>query len=79
MNEKNELENINIEDTEFWKQCGDLYHLYTNLSLSLMRMGSASGQHISTVMCVGAVSLLKSQGMSKKEIDNFIDNIIQKV
>lgn len=79
MTDKNEIENINIEDTEFWKQCGDLYHLYTNLSLSLMRMGTASGKHVATVMCVGAISLLKGQNMSKKEINDFVQNIIKKV
>lgn len=31
-------EELDINDEQFWEQCSEMYHMFANMSLSLMRM-----------------------------------------
>lgn len=71
-------EELNINDEQFWEQCSEIYHMYANMSLSLMRMEIADGHEVAGALCVVALSILKGQGMDADEIKEFADMIFDK-
>jgi len=71
-------EDLDINDEQFWEQCSEIYHMYANMSLSLMRMEIADGHEVAGALCVVALSILKGQGMDADEIKEFADMIFDK-
>jgi hypothetical protein len=71
-------EELDINDEQFWEQCSEIYHMFANMSLSLMRMEIADGHEVAGALCVVALSILKGQGMSADEIKEFADMIFDK-
>ena len=71
-------EELNINDEQFWEQCSEIYHMYANMSLSLMRMEIADGHEVAGALCVVALSILKGQGMDADEIKEFADMVFDK-
>jgi hypothetical protein len=71
-------EDLDINDEQFWEQCSEIYHMYANMSLSLMRMEIADGHEVAGALCVVALSILKGQGMDADEIKEFADMVFDK-
>ena len=66
-------EELDINDEQFWQDCSELYHMFANTSLSLMRMSVADGHEVAGALCVVALSILKGQNMTDEEIKDFTD------
>ena len=64
-------EELDIHDEQFWEQCSEIYHMFANTSLSLMRMGVADGHEVAGALCVVALSILNGQNMTEEEIKDF--------
>jgi hypothetical protein len=71
-------EDLDINDEQFWEQCSEIYHMYANMSLSLMRMEAADSHEVAGALCVVALSILKGQGMNDAEIKDFADMIFSR-
>jgi len=71
-------EDLDINDEQFWEQCSEIYHMYANMSLSLMRMEAADSHEVAGALCVVALSILKGQGMNDAEIKDFADMIFNR-
>ena len=71
-------EELDINDEQFWQDCSEIYHMFANTSLSLMRMSVADGHEVAGALCVVALSILKGQNMTDEEIKDFTDMIFDR-
>jgi hypothetical protein len=71
-------EELDINDEQFWEQCSEIYHMFANMSLSLMRMEAADSHEVAGALCVVALSILKGQGMDANEISEFADMVFDR-
>jgi len=71
-------EELDINDEQFWQDCSELYHMFANTSLSLMRMSVADGHEVAGALCVVALSILKGQNMTDEEIKDFTDMVFDR-
>lgn len=71
-------EELDINYEQFWEQCSEMYHMFANMSLSLMRMEIADGHEVAGALCVVALGILKGQGMEADEIKEFAEMIFHR-
>ncbi|MAL44555.1 hypothetical protein [Hyphomonas sp.] len=71
-------EDLDINDTEFWEHCSEIYRVFADLSVSLMRMQVADSDEVAGSLCVVAYALLKAKNMSDKEISEFANMIFKR-
>jgi|TARA_R100000084_G_scaffold108702_1_gene72053 hypothetical protein len=71
-------EELDINDEQFWQDCSEIYHMFANTSLSLMRMSVADGHEVAGALCVVALSILKGQNMTDEEIKDFTDMVFDR-